>query len=68
VNATLEIENHMKRSIELVMNLRGYVTTPSGEISDSEINAKGWLVVRGICIDSIFLNDAQGRRAIKSRR
>lgn len=61
------IESTMKKSIELVMNLRGYATTPSGEISDSDVSEKGWLIIRGICVDSIFINDARGRKAVKNR-
>jgi hypothetical protein len=44
----------------------GYAHTKPGAISNAEIEAAGLLVVRGLCVDSLFLDNPQGRAAWKA--
>ncbi len=42
-----------------------YSTTISGKVPDDFIEQNNLLVVRGIIVDGIFLNDAYGRMAVR---
>ena len=44
----------------------GYATTDSGEVPDSFILENDLLVIRGMIVDGIFLNDAKGRQIVKA--
>jgi polysaccharide deacetylase 2 family uncharacterized protein YibQ len=46
---------------------KGYATVDSGTVPDEVIQANGWLVIRGMAVDGIFLDNAAGRRALKSQ-
>jgi hypothetical protein len=46
---------------------RGYATVDAGTVPDEVIQSNGWLVIRGMVVDGIFLDNAAGRRALKSQ-
>jgi hypothetical protein len=54
-------------SILRAFERRGYATTDAGSIPDAVIDRNGWLVIRGMVVDGIFLDNAVGRRALKSQ-
>lgn len=45
----------------------GYATVDAGAVPDEVIQSNGWLVIRGMVVDGIFLDNAAGRRALKSQ-
>ena len=42
-----------------------YTTTESGRVSDDLLEQNNLLVIRGIIVDGIFLNDTYGRMAAR---
>jgi len=42
-----------------------YTTTESGRVSDDLLEQNNLLVIRGIIVDGLFLNDAYGRMAVR---